>query len=98
MVALTSDKIQQALKQLQFNWELIDDKLMVDVTTEDFKEALWLINEIGQVAEELNHHPDLSLHDYKQVRIETTTHAEGAITDKDLALAERVDAILTRLQ
>ena len=49
------------------------------------------VGRIADLAEAANHHPDLDIR-YRQLRVLLSTHSEGGITDKDLALAEQIDA------
>ena len=57
----------------------------------DFKEAMAFVNAVGAVAERANHHPDISLHDYKDVTLRLWTHHDGGITAHDLALAAAIE-------
>jgi 4a-hydroxytetrahydrobiopterin dehydratase len=58
----------------------------------DFAQALAFVNAIGAVAEVLGHHPDLEL-GWGRVRVTTRTHDASAITEKDYALAARIEAL-----
>jgi 4a-hydroxytetrahydrobiopterin dehydratase len=61
----------------------------------DFKEALAYVNRVGEVAESMNHHPDIDLR-WNTVTLRLTTHsAGGTITEKDRALAAAIDALDT---
>ncbi|HEX2022933.1 MAG TPA: 4a-hydroxytetrahydrobiopterin dehydratase [Candidatus Thermoplasmatota archaeon] len=72
-----------------------DGKRMgIEVETQDFLAALDLFREIGAVAEELEHHPDLHLERWNRVRIETYSHDVGRLTARDERLATRVHGIL----
>ena len=51
------------------------------------------MNGIARLAEAANHHPDLDIR-YRKVRVALTTHDEGGITEKDVALAQQIDALL----
>jgi 4a-hydroxytetrahydrobiopterin dehydratase len=77
-------------------WTLDADgkRLSLACKTEDFLDALDLFREIGDVAEELEHHPDLHLEQWNHVRIVTYSHDVGHLTERDERLAERVSAIL----
>lgn len=55
------------------------------------------MNEVGAVAEEMNHHPDWS-NSYNRVEVALRTHSSGGITELDLALARRMDEIASRLR
>jgi 4a-hydroxytetrahydrobiopterin dehydratase len=59
----------------------------------DFATALAFTNRIGAIAEELNHHPDIHL-SWGRVRVETWSHDVNAITERDHALAARIDQLL----
>ena len=61
--------------------------------TEDFLDALELFRAIGEVAERLEHHPDLHLERWNEVRVECYSHDAGRLTDRD----ERLVAELTPL-
>lgn len=82
------------LNQLTLPWKQVGQALELKTQVKDFGTALGKISQIGALAEELNHHPDINLHDYNQLTITTTTHSEGQWTDKDIELARRIDAIL----
>lgn len=77
-------------------WTLRDDgrRLAIAVETEDFLDALDLFRAIGDVAEELEHHPDLHLERWNRVRIETYSHDVGRVTARDERLARRISALL----
>lgn len=76
------------------NWEESDGKLVRNVKCQEFKEALALLNNIGVVAEEINHHPDLKIYRYKYLSIEVYTHDTNSITEKDYELVKEIDLIL----
>jgi 4a-hydroxytetrahydrobiopterin dehydratase len=50
-------------------------------------------NRVAEVAEELDHHPDILVHGWNRVRLSVTTHSEGGLTAGDFELARRVDAL-----
>jgi 4a-hydroxytetrahydrobiopterin dehydratase len=49
-------------------------------------------NRVAEAANAANHHPDIHVEGYKNVRIVLTTHATGGISDADLELAKAIDA------
>ena len=57
-----------------------------------FLAALRFVNEVGRVAEEEAHHPDITIQ-YSRVTLEVFTHDAGGITEKDFSLASRVEAL-----
>jgi len=60
-------------------------------TFENFGEALAFVNRVGALAEQADHHPDITIHDYKQVSIKLITHDQGKVTHKDHSLAKEID-------
>lgn len=75
-------------------WSIENGKLTRDVKVKNFAAALDLVNAIGAVAEEINHHPDLCIHSWNHVRIDLVTHSAGGITENDYGLAERINGLL----
>lgn len=68
--------------------------MSLELRTRDFLEALELFRAIGEVAEELEHHPDLHLEEWNRVRIETWSHDVGGLTERDERLAGRIAQLL----
>ena len=59
----------------------------------NFVEALRFFNEVGEIAEQEQHHPDLHLTGYNQVAIEISTHAIQGLSENDFILAAKIDAL-----
>lgn len=77
------------------NWEEKDNRLEKLFVFKNFKEALAFVNKVGEIAEEMNHHSNITLQNYKEVLITTTTHDAGnTVTEKDRALASRIDSLI----
>ena len=75
------------------DWREEDGALVRDLRFADFAEAMAFVNRVAAVAEERNHHPDILVHGYNNVRLTLSTHSAGGLTDADHALAERIDAL-----
>ena len=58
-----------------------------------FSEAFAFMSRVALAAEKAGHHPDWS-NSYHSVTITLSTHDAGGLTDKDIALAKAIDAIL----
>ncbi len=56
-----------------------------------FAEAMKFANHVARVAEELDHHPDIDIR-YDRVRLLTSTHSAGGLTEMDFDLAGRIDS------
>ncbi|HJM17798.1 MAG TPA: 4a-hydroxytetrahydrobiopterin dehydratase [Candidatus Poseidoniia archaeon] len=72
-----------------------DDKILIRETMfKNFMEAMGFLNKLAEVAEKLDHHPDMTLCEYNRVIITTTTHDAGGITDNDIRLTQGFEEIL----
>lgn len=58
-----------------------------------WKSAISLVNAIAEAAATLDHHPDIHVEGYKKVRVVTTTHATGGISQSDIDLAREIDRL-----
>jgi len=74
-------------------WRVEDDAIVRDLELDGFTAAIAMVNRIAEQAEEANHHPDLLVHAYKRLRVTLTTHSEGGVTENDLQMAQRIDAL-----
>lgn len=77
-------------------WRISDDgkRMSLELRTKDFLSALELFRAIGEIAEELEHHPDLHLEEWNRVRIVTWSHDVGGLTERDEGLAGRIGAMV----
>jgi len=76
------------------NWTEINNKLQKEFQFENFLQALDFVNKVGKIAESSQHHPDIQIHSYNKVLIQTQTHDQGHIvTQKDHDLANLIDHI-----
>ena len=60
-------------------------------TAKNFQSAMDCLNEIGRIAEEQNHHPNLHITNYRDVHIELYTHKLNGVTENDIVLAHAID-------
>ena len=79
---------------MQNTWNEQNNMLAKTFVFSNFKEALAFVNNVGEVAEGMQHHPNIAIQNYKEVVITTTTHdAENKVTEKDRELTEKIDAL-----
>ena len=57
-----------------------------------YLDGLDFINHVASIAEKINHHPEIIL-GFKKVKIKTTTHSKGSITELDHKLCKLIDKI-----
>ncbi|MBC2596402.1 4a-hydroxytetrahydrobiopterin dehydratase [Ruficoccus amylovorans] len=90
--ALDDAAVATALAGLP-GWAHQDNRLKKSFTFADFSQALGFIVRVGLEAEKMNHHPEL-FNVYNRVELALATHDAGSkVTDKDVALARRVEAV-----
>lgn len=83
--------LRQALADLE-GWSLLEGKLHREFRFDDFVAAFGFMTSAALVAESMNHHPEW-WNVYGRVVVDLVTHDAGGITEKDLALARRMDAL-----
>ncbi len=75
------------------NWQEVNHKLVREFIFKDFLEAMKFINLMAEIANNLDHHPEI-YNIYNKVRLELSTHDVGdIITEKDREFAKLVDEI-----
>ena len=57
-----------------------------------FPAAIDLVRRVGEVAESMDHHPDIDIR-WRTVRFAASTHSAGGVTALDTELAGRIDAL-----
>lgn len=92
--ALTEKEYAPLLKEIDSDvWEVVDDHhLEGTYEFEDFRDALEFAYDVGELAEEEWHHPDLHLA-WGEVRIEMWTHKIDGLHRTDFVMAARMDRI-----
>lgn len=92
MKVLDQTEINQKLTGLK-GWEFNNNLIGREYEFKDFKEALGFVNKVGDKAEQMDHHPDIFLHDWNKVKITVSTHSAGGVTDNDFKLAEMIESL-----
>lgn len=82
IIELTGWKLKPDVKWIEKKWAF-----------DNFQQCLNFLNQVGEVAETENHHPDLHLEGYKNVRVEISTHAIDGLSENDFILAAKIDGI-----
>ena len=87
---LTSEQIAPLLAQID-GWEVVcNHHLQKTYRLPDFAQALALVNRIGAIAEEQDHHPDLLLA-WGRVEVKIWTHKIDGLTESDFVFAAKCD-------
>ena len=87
---LTDDHIDLAIRDHLPQWKVVDNELVRSVTKEAFLDGIRLVATVAQLAESMNHHPDIDIR-YTTVTFRVSSHEAGGITEDDLVLARHID-------
>ena len=90
MAKLSDDEVRDGLAKLP-GWERNGDEIVKEYGFDGFGDAIAFVVRVAFRAEKANHHPDVDVR-YNRVRVALSTHSDGGITAKDLALAAEADA------
>ena len=92
---LDKDGLAAMLGELHGDWSVEGGKCIQRVVrARDFVHGLEMLNAVGAAAEEENHHPDVSIRDYRIFTVVLTTHDVDGLSPNDFVMARRVDAIV----
>lgn len=93
-VRLTDDEVARRLDALP-GWRVEHGKLHKTFVFKDFARAFAYMTDVAREAEALNHHPEW-FNVYNRVSIDLVTHDAKGLTDLDLQLAARAQALAER--
>jgi 4a-hydroxytetrahydrobiopterin dehydratase len=74
-------------------WYLEDGWLRRKVNTDGWQSTLMVVNTVGYLCETAWHHADLAV-TWGKVWIKLKTHSAGGITEKDFALAHKIEEVV----
>lgn len=89
MPLLDDDRISEELLHLD-GWTREGKEILKRYAFPDFGAAMAFVNRVAEMAEDADHHPDILI-TYDQVTLTLSTHSAGGLTEKDLALAGRIE-------
>jgi 4a-hydroxytetrahydrobiopterin dehydratase len=90
---LKGDNLRGHLDRLDHDWKVIDEHhLEKPFTFKDFREALTFTNQVGELAEAQNHHPDIYLA-WGKVKVTIWTHKIDGLTESDFVLAAKIETL-----
>ncbi|CAM8439379.1 COG2154 Pterin-4a-carbinolamine dehydratase [Candidatus Methylopumilus universalis] len=93
-MAYNAKEIEEKLTHKCTFWSYIFPSIERKFLTQNFDDSIRIANEIAEIANQLNHHPELVFkHNALIIRIHT--HSASGITDKDFELAEKIDQLLS---
>lgn len=89
-------ELRNALANRLSSWKLSGKTLHRSFKFESFKSAMDFVNQVADVANEMNHHPDIHV-SFDKVSLELSSHDAGGITERDLSLAGRINEIASNI-
>lgn len=91
---LEHDEIESYMADLGNGWEVVDDHhLRKTYRFDDFAQALAFTDRVGDLAETVNHHPDICLA-WGRVELTIWTHKIGGLNEADFVFAAKADRAL----
>ncbi|MEY2665804.1 MAG: hypothetical protein RLZZ480_909 [Candidatus Parcubacteria bacterium] len=90
---LSRDEIENLIGDLDW-WILSNGALEKTFCFKNFKEANAFVRKLEPIAEKEDHHPDIHIEKYKEVKIVLITHAIKALSINDFILAAKIDEIV----
>jgi 4a-hydroxytetrahydrobiopterin dehydratase len=89
---LTQEEIDRALSDELTGWRQEGDAITRSVKAASFMDGIRLVQQVAEVAEDLDHHPDIDIR-WTTVTFTLSTHAVGGLTSRDLRLAADIDRL-----
>ena len=71
-------------------WNEKDSTITKTFEFSSYLDGIDFVNEVANLSEQENHHPDITI-GYCKVTISLTTHDAGSLTEKDFKLAKLID-------
>jgi 4a-hydroxytetrahydrobiopterin dehydratase len=91
MPPLSPQEAQSRLASLA-GWQIEAGELIKTFQFKDFVASLRFVSQVGELAEQAAHHPDIDIR-YNRVRLALTTHDAGGLTPKDFDLAAQAQKL-----
>ncbi|MDH7784417.1 4a-hydroxytetrahydrobiopterin dehydratase [Ochrobactrum sp. 19YEA23] len=90
---LTADELKQALAELE-GWQKVEDREAITKSFKfkDFNTAFGFMTRAALYAEKLDHHPEW-FNVYNRVDVTLATHSENGVTELDIKMARKMNAI-----
>ncbi len=88
---LPQEEIDKRLKQVD-GWLQDGRYITREFSFPSFEDNMVFVNRVAEVAEEIDHHPDIIIN-YTSLTLSITTHSEGGLTRRDFRLASRINQL-----
>ena len=92
MPLLDADSVRTALAGLD-GWDGGPDGISRTVRLPSFPAAIAVVDRVAEVAEEMDHHPDMDIR-WRTLTFRCITYSAKGVTLRDIRLAQRIDRIV----
>jgi 4a-hydroxytetrahydrobiopterin dehydratase len=75
------------------HWTYTSESLRRTVTFGTYLEGVAFVQKVAELAEELEHHPDMAIK-WREVELVLASHDVGGVTERDTELAKRIEGIV----
>jgi 4a-hydroxytetrahydrobiopterin dehydratase len=93
MARLTDEEVRAALKDELSGWSFDGSAIRKEFSFKGFTSAVDFVGRLVEPANAARHHPDLEVH-YNRVVVILSTHDEGGVTERDLAVARTIEGVV----
>lgn len=94
MTKLSAEEVDAKLAPLE-GWKREGNFITKTLKFKTFMDGIDFVNDIAEIAERLEHHPDVHIR-WTTIRLEVQTHDEGGITSYDIKLASEIERSLQK--
>ncbi|AHG04550.1 pterin-4-alpha-carbinolamine dehydratase [Halobacterium sp. DL1] len=84
---LSDDEIERRIPK---RWSRDGDEITRTYEFDDYLRGVAFATEVGELAEEEFHHPEIRI-GYEEVEVRFTSHEAGGVTEQDIHMAELCD-------
>ncbi len=91
MALLSDSEIEEKIGETE-GWSRTGDAITKTFENGDFVGSVKFVDSLVAPAEDMGHHPDVSI-SWDKVKVTITNHAEGGLTENDFELAGKIDAL-----
>ena len=92
---LKGNELQSFYQELGNGWEVVEEHhLKKRFKFSDFKTALGFVNKVGEMAEEIGHHPEINF-GWGFTEVQIYTHKINGLHEADFVFAAKVDKLLS---
>jgi 4a-hydroxytetrahydrobiopterin dehydratase len=89
---LSNAEVDRVLRESLPDWKREELGIRKRFRRATFLDAVAFVNQVADLAEAAQHHPDIDIR-WRNVTLRLTTHEAGGVTDLDLDLARRIEEL-----